>query len=267
MCKVCIDSYISDPTLFISNSSTGYSNLWILQPAITTNTSDTTTSVKFPRGSTGYMKIVPGTSNTTITSSLPTTFDGKGWRTNGALSGTIYNGTWTIFLTLITGSNTTGNINVYIRLWKSANPDGSSATALTNWTQIYSISSPSANTTYRINGSMSLGDIQFSNEYLFVEFALGTTSACGKQTGCVITFESNTYNDRIETPNASISGLYSVESVSDVVSDTLATDTLTTTALYYIESVPDVISDTSATGTLTTTVKIQTKTELEVIPL
>jgi len=234
LCERCVEVEVSDPTLFLSNSGTGYSSLWILQPAVPSGTSDTTTSVTFPKNQTGYMKIVPGTSNTTILSSLPTTFDGRGWRTKNPLSGTIYSGTWIIYLTITTGKYVTGNIYVYARIWKSPNPDGSNAVAITDWFQVALITSPSASTTYNVSGSISLGDIQFNNEYLFVEFALGTTSACTFATGCVVTFVCNTYRQRIETPNASLSGLYDVEGVATVSSDTLAI-TITEVITYPVE--------------------------------
>jgi len=137
------------------------------------------------------MKVICGTENTTILSSLPTTFDKYGWRTDGTLNGQFQAGTWHFYITLITGKYVTGDLIVYVRLWKSANADGSGATALTDWLQIASVSSPTANTTYNLSGSASLSALSLSNEYLFVEYIIATTSACGSSQGCSVTFRCN----------------------------------------------------------------------------
>jgi len=270
LCKRRVEVKSLDPLLFLSNVGTGYTSLWILQPAAPSGVADTTTSVTFTKNVTGYIKVVPGTSNSTILSSLPATFDGKGWRTKNPLSGIIYSGTWTIYLSLSTGKYVTGNIYVYARLWKSPNPDGSNAVAITDWFQVALITSPSASTTYNVSGSISLGDIQFDNEYLFIEFALGTTSACTAAQGCTVTFVCNTYNQRIETPNASLLGLYDVESVPPIESDALDIALMEVTGIvpYPTEPVPDVVSDSlSSTSIEVTLYRRGTTILLEVVPL
>jgi len=183
-----------DPTYYLSNQGTGYTSLWKL---ITTapSTADTTTSVVFPKGSTGYMKVIPGTQNKTILSDLPTTFDKYGWRTDTTLRGKFDAGSWTFSVAIRTGKYVTGNITVYVRLWKSSNPDGSNATALTGWLTIGTLTGLSANTRYVVKGQLDISEIVLVDEYLFVEYALGTTSACGSSTGCTVTFECNYYVD------------------------------------------------------------------------
>jgi len=201
--RLQIRSVEVDPTYYLTNTGTGYTSLWKLSETAPSSADDTTI-VTFPKNETGYMKVIPGTTNETISSSLPTSFDQYGWRTDGTLNGQFNAGTWTFYITLITGKNVTGDLTVHARLWKSSNADGSSATALTDWFQITSVSSPTGETTYNLSGSVDLSTLSLSNEYLFVEYAIGTTSACGSAQGCSVTFRCNEgANQRIETPTFS----------------------------------------------------------------
>jgi len=181
-----------DPLYFLSNQGTGYTSLWKL---ITTppTTADKTTSVVFPKGQTGYMKVIPGTQNKTILSSLPTTFDKYGWRTDTPLKGKFNAGSWQFSVFIYTGKYVTGDISAYVRLWKSANPDGSNATPLTYWILLGTKTSPASNAVYIFCVYRNIPEIVLVDEYLFVEYALGTTSACGSTAGCTVSFECNYY--------------------------------------------------------------------------
>ena len=179
-----------DPRYYLTNEGTGQANLWKCKKSAP-SAPDGTTAVVFAKNTTGYLKVIPGTENTTMLTSLPTTFDQKGWLVDGPLNGTFAGGTWTFHLKIMTGKNVPGNITVYARLWKSSNSDGSNATAVTDWLTLDTISSPASSTEYQVTTNVSLSEISLSNEYLFVEFALGTTSACTKSSGCTVTFRCN----------------------------------------------------------------------------
>jgi len=192
-----------DPTYYLTNTGTGYTSLWELSETAPSSADDTT-SVTFDKNVTGYYKVIPGTENTSNLSSLPSTFDQYGWRTSGTLNGSFASGDWTFYVTIITGKYVCGNYTVYVRLWKSSNADGSSATALTDWLTIATQDSPAADTTYNLSGTVSLSSLSLSNEYLFVEYAIGTTSACGSSQGCPVTFRCNEgSNQRIVTTTLS----------------------------------------------------------------
>jgi len=181
-----------DPTYYLSNQGTGYTSLWLLITTPPSN-ADKTTSVVFPKGKTGYMKVIPGTQNKTILSSLPTTFDKYGWRSEGKLRGKFSAGPWQFSQYFYTGKYVTGDISLYVRLWKSPNPDGSNATPLTDWIKLGTKTSPSANATYYFCVYIDMPEIVLVDEYLFVEYAFGTTIACSAASGCTVTFECNLY--------------------------------------------------------------------------
>jgi len=190
-----------DPTFYLSNQGTGLDYLWKLIETAPT-VADDTTGVKFAKGSVGYTLICPGVVNQSIESSLPAGLPVRavGWITGVPLTGQFNAGTWTFNITLVTGKYVTGNLLAYVRLFKSPFWDGAQATALTDWIQIASIT-PSASTTYNLSGSASLGAITLNNEYLFVVYYLGTTSACGSAQGCTVTFRCNGgANQSIVTP-------------------------------------------------------------------
>lgn len=192
---------LGDPVYYLTNTGSGYSSLWKLletAPSI----ADDTTIVIFPKDSTGYMKVIPGTENSTVLTSFPTSFDGYGWRTDQPLSnGRFVPDTWYFYVTLVTGKYVTGDLKVYVRLWKSSNSDGSGAVALTSWMLIASVSSPTSETVYNLSGSVDLSELSFSDEYLFIEFLLETTIGCTASQGCQVTFKCNEGNNqRVVTP-------------------------------------------------------------------
>jgi len=193
-----------DPIYYLTNTGTGYTSLWKLSETVP-STADDTTIVTFPKNSSGYMKVIPGTENTTALDSLPTSFDGYGWRTDGTLSGQFQTGTWTFYVTLVTGKYPFPDTRVHGRLWKSSNADGSGATALTDWFEIVLLSFPTAETTYNLSGSVDLSTLSLSNEYLFVEYALSTITTCGSSKGCSVTFRCNEgSNQKIVTPSLTV---------------------------------------------------------------
>lgn len=187
-----------DPKYYLTNTGTGYASLWklLLTYALPI---DETSSVLFPKNQTGYMKVIPGTENKTITSTLPTTFDQYGWRTDEAIMGTFAAGTWTFSVIIGAGKNVTGNITIYVRLWRSTSADGSGATAVTDWLTIGIVDAPVANGYYTRSNSFSLSALSLSNEYLFAEYALGTTSACGAAAGCAVSLGAMHANSYIIT--------------------------------------------------------------------
>jgi len=177
------------PRHYLTNLGTGYSSLWRAKSSAPSPVDDTTICT-FQKDTTGYVKVQPGTENTTVLASLPAAFDGYGWRFPQRKGG-FAAGFWTFNVKLITGKYVPGNISVYVRLWKSPNADGSNAVAITDWLTLTTISSPTANTEYQVTEQVSLDRIDLNNEYLFAEFALGTTSACSSSQGCPVTFRCN----------------------------------------------------------------------------
>jgi len=181
-----------DPTYYLTNQGTGYTSLWKLVETAPAEADDTTT-VTAGKNDSGYWKVIPGTDNDVVLTDLPTDFDKYGWRSEKPLNGDFDVGDWAFHVTIVTGKYVVGQIDIYGRLWKSANADGSGAVAITDWFSIASISSPSANTVYNVSGTVSLAAFSLSNEYLFVEYAIGVPagSECSSATGCQMTFRCN----------------------------------------------------------------------------
>ncbi|RLG74810.1 MAG: hypothetical protein DRO23_05680, partial [Thermoprotei archaeon] len=165
-----------DPTYYLTNSGTGYTSLWLLSETAPTE-ADTTTILDLGKADVcEYMKVIPGTENSTVLTDLPTDFDGYGWRTNDPLSVTFKAGTWTFQIKVQSNKYGVG-IDVYVRLWKSQYSDGSNAVALTDWLLIVSNYSLAGNTTVTLSGTADLPQITLDNEYLFVEYCFHVSSA------------------------------------------------------------------------------------------
>jgi len=165
-----------DPTYYLTNSGTGYTSLWLLSETPPTE-ADTSTILDLGKADVcEYMKVIPGTENNTVLTDLPTDFDGYGWRTENPLTVTFKAGTWTFQIKVQSNKYGVG-IDVYVRLWKSPNPDGSNAVALTDWLLIVSDYFLAGNTTATLSGTADLPQISLDNEYLFVEYCFHVSSA------------------------------------------------------------------------------------------
>lgn len=134
--------------------------------------------------------------NNTVTAS-----GGDSFRTNSTLNGSYAAGTWSF---QITGQASTsavdGTIGLRVRVWKSVNADGSSATELTTTTLASSAQSAAVGVDGVWTLTWSAPVTTFLREYLFVQFAAyvgtassTTTAAWVMHTGSAIT--------KIDTPD------------------------------------------------------------------
>lgn len=104
--------------------------------------------------------------------------NGDAFRT-AALSGTFATGTWQMNV-WITGSTTNGQVRIDVRLFRSANADGSAATEITSAAQVGS----TANVQAGVGGPGQASVVRWSqpsfsltNEYLFIQVACETVTA------------------------------------------------------------------------------------------
>lgn len=142
----------------------------------TSNSSDGTISTtSLIDGKTGP---TVGTANSTMT------VVGDCWITPATLVGTFASGTWTIAVGLRAG--TTANQGRFrMRVWRSVNADGSSATEVTTSTQLGSVSGVTTTTTTVTSTiSWSAPSFTVTNEYLFfqVEFQEQTSAGSASTT-------------------------------------------------------------------------------------
>ncbi len=106
---------------------------------------------------------------------------GECWRSSNPLTGHFEAGTWTIALSVIAvTSAATGTGRLRVRIWKSVNADGSSATELTtstiSTTQYNNLTTGAAQ---NLTGSQAITGTTFAAEYLFIEVACEIDTASG----------------------------------------------------------------------------------------
>lgn len=198
-----------DPTLYLSNQGTGYVSLWKLV-SVKPSKADTSTQVvlNYNAGACN-IKVIPGATNSNC-AGFPTEFDGYGWRSEEPITGKFESGLWTFYVSIQIGRGTLkplvtpGGLDLYVRIIKSPDPSGkTNYVAITKWLGFASILSPASNTRYNVSGSINVPEVEFNNEYLFIEYLLSfTTLICGTRTNCPITFICNEGDlQRIDTTN------------------------------------------------------------------
>jgi len=194
------------PVYLLTNEATDTYPLWKMLETNPAPSADLTSSVVFPKNSDVMDIVEPGVEVTATLTSLPTTFSQKGWRTESKLNGDFDAGTW-IFECVLDGGKYAGvDITLHARLWKSADPSGAGAVAISNW-----ISSPTqyidhGQTDVVFSWSVSLGSVSLSNEYLFIEFCLDVgPTLSSKAAGATILFTCDetpdtTTREQLTTP-------------------------------------------------------------------
>jgi len=182
---------IKDPTYLLTNEGTTYTSLWKMLETNPAPSTDKTTTVTVGKNVTGYIMVEPGVDNDVVLTELPTVFSQKGWRTD-LLNGSFEAGTWTFDVKLTGAKRNDIQIYVHARLWKSVNPDGSGAVAVSDW-----VSSPNLldmepteqQATYVSDSfTVSLPEVTLSNEYLFVEFCIQVYIATPDAVGATTIF-------------------------------------------------------------------------------
>jgi len=194
------------PVYLLTNEATDTYPLWKMLETNPAPSADLTSSVVFPKNSDVMDIVEPGVEVTATLTSLPATFSQKGWRTESKLNGNFDAGTW-IFECVLDGGKYAGvDITLHARLWKSADPSGAGAVAISNW-----ISSPTqyidhGQTDVVFSWSVSLGSVSLSNEYLFIEFCMDVgPTLSAKAAGATILFTCDetpdtTTRERLTTP-------------------------------------------------------------------
>lgn len=111
-----------------------------------------------------------------LPSAAPTTANtGDGWRSTNTITGQFANTDWLVKLGLRSiDAAFTGTLTIYVKLWKSANSDMSSATQIGSGTASASTTNLTTIADDVININVSPGGITtFTNEYLYLQCAIG----------------------------------------------------------------------------------------------
>ena len=124
------------------------------------------------------------------------------WRSEAPINGTYAAGTWIIALSVISASNAaSGSGRLRVRVWKSANADGSSPTELTTSTITTSqYNNLSTGTPQNLSGSQSFSATTFNNEYLFIQVACQIDAASADPNADIV-FRVDSANSKITTPD------------------------------------------------------------------
>ena len=149
-----------------------------------------------------YNSVVTTFTGTAEPSAAPNTTDS--WRSESPLTGGFAAGNWTIALSVIASvANASGTGVIRVRIWKSANADGSSATELTTSTVS---TSPWGNlttaTAQNLTATVSIPQTNFVNEYLFIQTAIQIDTASASSTA-EVRFRIDGTNSRITTSSFS----------------------------------------------------------------
>jgi hypothetical protein len=137
-------------------------------------------------GGTEYSRTGPNWGTTLQPSAAPSQTIGDCWRSENAISGIFANTSWTFAwgIRSVTAAYT-GRIKLAVRVWKSADQNGTSATELTSGRVVSAATSAnlstSADTTVTCTWS-SPGLVALANEYLFVNVGVEITAAGGGNT-------------------------------------------------------------------------------------
>lgn len=131
----------------------------------------------------------------------PDTTNGDGLRTTGTYTGNFASGNWTFDCTVIavsSGGDQDGNIG--LRLWRSANADGSSATEITSVrVEGGAVTDLTTSTPQTSQATFNPGAFSLTNEYLFLQLAWEITGAGGMTTRDVLFRIGNTATKLIST--------------------------------------------------------------------
>jgi hypothetical protein len=126
------------------------------------------------------------------------------FRTSTALSGVFANTNWSIVVPLRSVTAVGGTVRVRLRVYKSANADGTGATELTGATQVGTTSGALA-TGSDVNSTVTWapgGTITLTNEYLFFAIALEVVTAGGSNTSDALLRHGTSANGvRVVTPD------------------------------------------------------------------
>jgi len=144
-------------------------------------------------GSTNYARMAYGSkvaSGSFATGPYPnTTFTlAASWQSQNTINGSFAAGTWTFNIPVI--AVTAGGAQsgaAYVRVWRSANANGSSGTQITTASVTLStVTSLSTSTQQISTGTVSMAAATLTNEYLFIEIAWRRTVAGGGTTADVV---------------------------------------------------------------------------------
>lgn len=156
-------------------------------------------------------------------SAAPSQSIGDCWRSENTLSGTFANSNWTFaFGVRSVTAAYTGRFKLAVRVWKSSNANGSSATELTGGrvasTATAANLSTTADTTVSITWSPG-ATATLTNEYLFVQVGVEITTAGGGTTQDIDFRVASTY--AVTTPDFT-TAITGTMSVSETGADTFA---------------------------------------------
>lgn len=192
-----------------------------------------------------YNNNVASWTTTAQPSTSPTTNDC--FRTNtggvandGKLTGTFTSGNWTVSIPVIavtSGGDQDGRMRV--RIWRSANANGSSATEMTNGaTQLSIVTNLAVGTAQTTSGSVPVTqNLTLSGEYIFVQLAWEITGAGGANGRDVLIRVGSTSS--VTTTNFSETYTVTIDDTPSVTDDCIE-------AVSYVRSASDtaVVSDT-----------------------
>ncbi len=186
---------MSVKTFLLLNSAASSSTYGSLQDGGSTTTATTTTG--WTVGTTAgtvyanqnyNTKVTAATFGATPQPSAAPANAGECWRSSNPLTGHFESGTWTIAISVIASANAaTGTGRLRVRIWKSANQNGSSAVELTtstiSTTQWNNLTTGAAQ---NLTGSQAIAATTFANEYLFIEVACEIDTASGNAAADVL---------------------------------------------------------------------------------
>lgn len=169
-----------------------------------------------------YNSIVTTFTGAPEPSAAPNTSDS--WRSESRLNGTFASGSWSIALSVIASvANATGSGLIRVRIWKSSNADGSSATELTTsvatttqWNNV------TTSTAQNLTATASIAETNFINEYLFVQTAIQIDTA-GANPTAEIRYRVDGTNSKITTTQFNIS-FPGTELFNDIYNTTLSNE-------------------------------------------
>jgi len=176
-------------TFYLLDSLASSSNHYSLQeggaPPTTATTGTgwtvgTTASLNYARMSAGVERAAGTFGSTQQPNGGPDNTLGDCWRSD-LLNITIPGGQWHVDIPVIAVSSG-GDIagSMFVRLWRSANADGSSATEITAGSQVTNNASNLTTSTPQILTKVfTLGDVTLTNEYLFMQIAWAILTAGG----------------------------------------------------------------------------------------
>jgi len=212
---------------------------------------DVSSTMNFPKNADVMDIVEPGVEIVATLTALPTTFSQKGWRTETALNGTFDAGTWTFECVLNGTKNASVDITLHARLWKSPNPDGSGATALSDWVTSTTQYIADNQTDVVYSFSITLSSFDITNEYLFVEYCMDVgPTLSGDAAGATIQFTCD------ETPDTTTRELLITPSFTPAITYVNIADSGTGTDAVGITSYVSVSDSGVGTDTVAATTPI-----------